>query len=140
MYDPVTDTWRRLHDLPPGLVRVCGAGVARGHIVLVGMDRAGSLLVKQYNPCRDWWADLATRTGEDGRKQLPVVKTCVIDKPSWLVNKLAANNLSETELSESSGYHNRCFNEDGTHTNTFISDISTVSSEGNITSVPAHDS
>jgi len=136
VYDPVTDIWRRLSDLAPGLVRISGCGVAQGNIILVGLDKAGTLLVRQYNPCRDRWSDLATRPGHPGQdrqqQQLPVIKMCVIDKPGWLVNKLTGGSLSEDELSECSGFHNKCFHGDSTTTKSFSNDISSVSCAGRL--------
>ena len=47
-YNPVTDTWERTGDLGHGLVRICGGGVARGRVVVVGLDKNGGVVVSEW--------------------------------------------------------------------------------------------
>jgi len=111
-YSPVTDTWERIADLGHGLVRICGGGVARGRVVVVGLDKNGGVVVSEYNPCSDQWKVVAVRNFSGAGKP-GVVKACVIQKPEWLVNKLKVmdDNVADDDVSDCSGFHNKCFTE-----------------------------
>jgi len=130
VYNPVTDKWQRIADLEKGLVRICGAGVARGRIVVVGLDKKGCVVVNEYNPCKDRWKCLGVRHS-CGAGKVGVVKSCVIKKPEWLVNKLKVMSdcVVEDEASDCSGFHNKCFTE---------SDISCSTSNSTLVWDPQH--